>query len=196
MNTRRAYSMAVRGQKAAATRDRILDATQRLFTDPTSSLTLEQIAAESGVSVQTVLRAFGSKPDLLLAAIGTLRSTEQREVDDPPVTTAEAVTRLFDDYEQIGNRVIRMLAEEHRVPGFVQVAAEGRARHRAWVEAAFAAQLTPFRGRQRVEVVTALVAATDVYLWQLLRRDLGLGRSTAEAVTNRLVTGAVAPTRG
>ena len=191
MNTPRAYSMALRGQQAAATRDRILDTTQRLFADPSSSLTLEQIAAESGVSVQTVLRAFGSKHDLLLAAIGTLRATEEREIEHPPATTTEAVTRLFDDYEVIGDRVIRMLAEEHRVPGFAEVAAEGRTRHRAWVNAAFAAQLRNYRGRQRTEVVTALVAATDIYLWQLLRRDLGLTRAAAEAVIDRLVTGAV-----
>ena len=80
LNTVRAYSMAVRGQRAATTRERILYATQQLFVDPSSSLTLEQIAAESDASVQTVLRAFGSKQDLLLAAIGTLRATEQRDV--------------------------------------------------------------------------------------------------------------------
>ena len=148
------------------------------------------------VSVQTVLRAFGNKETLILEAIGTFRPTELSILDGPPRSVGQAVTRSFDDYEEIGDRVIRMLAEEHRIPGLAEVAAVGRTMHRAWVEAAFAAQLTPFRGRQRVEVVTALVAATDVYLWQLLRRDLGLGRSTAEAVTNRLVTGAVAPTRG
>jgi AcrR family transcriptional regulator len=192
MNSARGYSMAVRSLRAAATRDRILEVTQELFVDPSSDLTLEQIAARSSVSVQTVLRAFGSKERLLLAAIGTMRETEEREVKDPPASIAEAVERVFEDYERIGDRVIRMLAEEHRIPGLSEVAGEGRARHRAWVEAAFAAPLSAHRGRRRKEVVTALVAATDVYLWQLLRRDLQLDRKAAEAVVNRLVKGALA----
>ncbi len=36
---------------------------------------------------------------------------------------AAAVTALFDDYESIGDRVIRMLAEEHRVEGLAEMAA-------------------------------------------------------------------------
>jgi AcrR family transcriptional regulator len=184
--------MAVRGQRAAATRDRILDVTQDLFADAASELTLERVADKSGVSVQTVLRAFGSKSQLLLAAIGTLRSTADREVTDPPSTTSEAVTRVFDDYEQIGDRVIRLLVEEYRVPGLAEVAAEGRERHRAWVQAAFAGWLSGLRGRRRTEVVTSLVAATDVCLWKLLRRDLGLERKAAEAVVDRLVRGVLA----
>jgi len=40
-------------------------------------------------------------------------------------------------------------------------------------------------------VVAALVAATDVYVWKLLRRDQGLDRAAAEHVVRRLVEGAV-----
>jgi hypothetical protein len=43
---------------------------------------------------------------------------------------------LFDDYEVIGDRVIRMLAEEHRIAGFAEVAATGRLMHRRWVTTA------------------------------------------------------------
>ncbi len=183
--------MAKRGQQAAATRGRIVHVAQALFEDPASDLTLESIAKKSGVSVQTVLRAFQTKEGLLLAVVDTMRGTEVREVHDPPKTTAEAVARVYDDYERIGDRVIRMLAEEHRIPGLAEAAKEGRARHRAWVQAAFAAPLSPYRGRRRKEVVTALVAATDVYLWKLLRRDTGLPRKAAEAVIDRLVRGAL-----
>jgi hypothetical protein len=35
------------------------------------------------------------------------------------------------------------------------------------------------------------LAATDVYLWKLLRRDVGLDKPDAEAVIVRLVQGAL-----
>ena len=82
-----------------------------------------------------------------------------------------------------------MLAEEHRIPGLEGVAAEGRERHRAWVEAAFADQLARAAPRERRTVLAALLAATDVYVWKLLRRDLGLDRRASQAAVERLVHG-------
>lgn len=145
----------------------------------------------AGVSVQTVLRAFGSKEGLILDAIGTFRLREGRVLAGPARSVGEAVTVLFEDYEQIGDRVIRMLADEHRIPGFAEVAAGGRESHRSWVEATFSTQLAALPARQRDGVVMALIAATDVYVWKLLRRDLGLDRKAAEAVMVRLIRGAL-----
>jgi AcrR family transcriptional regulator len=168
-----------------------VDAAQALFVDRSTEFTLDRIAASSGVSVQTVLRLFGSKEELILAAIGTFRqSTEPRYVG-PSGSIGAVVERLFDDYEEIGDRVIRMLAEEHRIAGFADIAAIGRAKHRDWVTAAFGEYLAPFRGRRRTVVSTALLAATDVYVWQLLRRDLELDRTTSQAIVERLVRGAL-----
>lgn len=84
-----------------------------------------------------------------------------------------------------------MLAEEHRVPGFAEVAAEGREQHRQWLAAAFAPELASTRGRERSRRLDALVAATDVYVWKLLRRDLGRSRAESERVVVRLVRGAL-----
>lgn len=181
----------VRAERAAATRERILDAAQALFVDPSREFTLERVASAAGVSVQTVLRGFGSREGLILEAIGTLRDSVSPVSVDAFTTVGGAVTSLFDDYERIGDRVIRMLAEEQRIPGFAEVAARGREMHRLWVEAAFADRLRGLRGRARTTVVTALVAATDVYVWQLLRRDLHLDRPSAETIVVRLVEGAL-----
>lgn len=84
-----------------------------------------------------------------------------------------------------------MLAEEFRIPGFAEVAAIGRSKHRAWVTAAFSEQLAGYRGRKRTVVLTALLAATDVYVWKLLRRDLDLDRKTSQSIVERLITGAL-----
>ena len=209
MNTRRAYSSQVRQEKAAATRQRIIDAARELFADPAHDFTLERTAAMAGVSVQTVLRAFGNKEHLILEAVGTFRQSEGRQVIRPARTVEDAVATLFDDYEQIGDRVIRMLAEEHRIPGFAAVAAGGRRvqdeHHRmrgfagvgaggrrmarGWVEATCAPQLKAHPARHRAGILVALLAATDVYVWKLLRRDLGLDRSAAQSTVARLIRG-------
>src|SRR5438067_326138 len=111
MKSARGYSMAVRGQKAAATRQRILEAARELFADQSGEFTLDNVAAAAGTTVQTVLRAYVNKEALILEAIGSFRASEPAPA--PPLrTVGEVVVRLFDDYEEIGDRAIRMLAEE------------------------------------------------------------------------------------
>lgn len=185
--TGRPYTMTTRAARADVTRARIVAAAQEQFASPDGDLTLDGVARAAGVSVRTVLRAFGSREGLVLAAIDTMRADTRRAVAELPKTAPERVTRLFDDYETIGDRVVRMLEEEHRIPGFAEVAAEGRQRHRDWVTAAFGDQLRGTRGTDRRLAVDALVAATDVYLWKLLRRDLGRSREDAERVVQMLV---------
>ena len=86
--------MAVRGEQAAATRSRILDAARAQFDLRSSDFTLDTVATAAGVSVQTVLRAFGSKHGLVIAAIGTDRAELLREsaiwraYDLPPAIAA------------------------------------------------------------------------------------------------------------
>ena len=187
--------MELRGKKAAATRERVLEVTQELFAAKSTEFTLESVASTAGTSVQTVLRAFGNKEKLILEAVGSFRATVPPR-DELPRSVGEAVARLFDDYEVIGDRVIGMLAEEHRIPGLALVAAEGRERHRAWVEAAFAIQLAGCPSRVRRSVVPALLAATDVYVWKLLRRDLALDRREAQAAVERLIRGVLTDDKG
>ena len=181
--------MATRARQAEATRQRILEAARDLFDTKSSGFTLDNVVAAAGTSIQTVLRAFGSKESLILTAIGTFhdrfRSFEQA------ASLEQAVAQLFDDYEEIGNRVVRILAEENQVAGFAEVARTVREHHRQWAETVFEAQLRRHPARARESVVTALLAATDVYVWKVLRRDLCLDRPTAEAATLRLVRGAL-----
>ena len=183
--------MTVRDQKAAATRQRILDVARDLFTESTT-FTLDEVARQAGTSVQTVLRAFGSKERLVVAAIGTIREDAPAR-GEVPTSMPDAIDQLFDDYEEIGDRVMRVLAEEDRIPEFAAAAETGRAQHRAWVETAFAPGLHALPSRERRDATTALVAATDVYVWKLLRRDLGLDRRAAQRAVTRLVRGALSP---
>ena len=60
----------------------------------------------------------------------------------------------------------------------------------------FAEQQTTHPTRQRGRVLVALLAATDVYVWKLLRRDLCLDRKASESAVGRLVRGALVNEKG
>ena len=62
---KRTYNAALRQEQAQMTRARIVDAARRLLTRGTySSVTMEEIAKEAGVSYQTVYAVFGTKLQL------------------------------------------------------------------------------------------------------------------------------------
>ncbi len=92
--------------------------------------------------------------------------------------------------------MIRVLAAEHRIPAFAEIAKSGRERHRTWVKGAFAGELAKHAAPEREAVLLGLLAATDVYVWKLFRRDFGLGRKKAEAAVERLVRGVLDSKRG
>jgi AcrR family transcriptional regulator len=67
---RRTYLSPRRAQQAAETRTLVLKAATRLFAERGWAATgMRDVAREAGVSVETVYSAFGSKSDLLMAAI-------------------------------------------------------------------------------------------------------------------------------
>ena len=99
MEVKRTYSSAVRAERAAATRQRIVDAAQALFVDGSIEFTLDRVVASSRVSVQTVLRLFGSKEALVLAAIGTFRESLEPRFVGPSGSIGAIVAPLFEDYE-------------------------------------------------------------------------------------------------
>jgi hypothetical protein len=63
----------------------------------------------------------------------------------------------------------------------------GRQAHRKWIETAFAPQLHARQGAARARLLHALIVATDVYTWKLLRRDLRLDRRAAENLVEDMV---------
>lgn len=186
--------MAARAQAAAQTRQRILEAATRLvgerFYDEVS---LSDIAREAGVAVQTVLRQFGSKEGLTEAAVarGTAQVRRQRWAAAPG-DLAAAVRGLAEHYEAWGERSLRFLAQEQRIAAMRRVTDAGRALHHAWVDHAFGPRLQRASGAARTRLRARLVAATDVYVWKILRRDLGLDARATEATLRELVAAIVA----
>jgi AcrR family transcriptional regulator len=178
----RPYRMVARAEAAAATGERILDAAVEAFWElPPETFSLEEVAGRAGVSVQTVIRRFGGRNGLLVAAGEREAERVRRHRDEAPVGDVEGSVRvLVDHYEELGDRVLKMLAEEDRVPGLREIADRGRSLHRQWCARVFATTLAGRAGVERRRRLAQLVAICDVYTWKLLRRDAGLSRRQTE----------------
>jgi AcrR family transcriptional regulator len=182
----RAYVMKARAEKAAATKERIVKSAADLIVERTlDGLTLEAIAERAGVAARTILRIFGSKEQVFAAAINAEGRRGHGALHPGDVKATIGV--LFDDYEKIGDAVILRLADEGRIPSLDASLKSGRDNHRRWIAESFAPQLSSVDKTERVELLNALLVATDVYVWKLLRRDFGLGRRAAEKVLCRIV---------
>jgi AcrR family transcriptional regulator len=190
---RRPYTMVARAEAAAATRARILDAAVEAFWElPGEQVSLDEVARRAEVTVQTVLRAFGSKDQLVMKALIALsEETQPIKLPRVPGDVAEAVTIFFDLYEEVGDFVIQQLGDEPRLPGLKPEIDAGRRGHANWIEEAFAPFLARSEAQERSQMFHALMVATDVYVWKLLRRDQKLDRGDAEAVMRQLINGVI-----
>jgi AcrR family transcriptional regulator len=193
VKVRRAYVMRARADSAEATRRRVLDAAvASLWQRRVSEVRLEDIAAQAAVTVQTVLRIFGTRAALIEAAWDAARDriVEQREAAAPGDVDG-TLRVLFDHYEELGDFVIRNLADEHQLPELAAWLERGRTVHRRSMQRQFAPWLSRLAPGERKELTDCLVAACDVYTWKLFRRDLGLSRSEAQGRVHRLVSGLI-----
>jgi AcrR family transcriptional regulator len=186
--------MSTRAQAAAATRERLLAAAWRHFaTRPYEDVRLSEIAADAAVTVQTLHASFGTKDQLFGAAFLAWGELVIAGRNAAPVgRVAEAVANLFEHYEPHGDAVLRLLSQEERFPAIRQMTDAGRTYHRQWAERTFEPLLRGQRGRARQRRLSAIVVASDLLVWKLLRRDMELDRAEAERVVVDMVQ-AVAP---
>lgn len=170
------------------TRHQILEAAGEIIsTEEFDALSMRRVATRAGVSLSTVIRHFGTKDALLAALVAhgdddVERVDKRRQIDQGDV--AAAVRVVVDDYEQEGDQLLHMLAQEHRFPELAKLMDIGRRGHREWVRWAFAPQLRRRSGARRTQLEDLLVVGTDVYTWKLLRRDKGhSAKATAATMT-------------
>jgi AcrR family transcriptional regulator len=132
---KRSYRGHVQAEVAALTAQRILQAALVLFEEQwLDHITFEQIAERAGVTVQTIIRRFGFK-EQLIAEVGRLayREVTQQRDEAPVGDIAGAIENLLAHYETVGKRALRTLSQEERDPVLHQMAEEGRLYHRQWV---------------------------------------------------------------
>ena len=183
--------MTARAAKTEATRARIRASAMQLYCERAiEDFTLDEVAERAGTTVQTVLRAYASKDNLIYAALDELATSGVPLKPTPPGDVAAAVRAIYDIYETIGDLVIQRLSDERRRPSLKPSLDQGRVNHRDWVKSAFAPQLERHHGGPRTQLLNIVVVATDVYVWKLLRRDRALSRAAAETIVRRMITSA------
>jgi AcrR family transcriptional regulator len=184
--------MTARAAKAEATRARIRASAMEVYLqEPIEDFTLETVAIRAGTTVQTVLRIFGSKDELVYAALEEMAAGGVFLKPAQPGDVRAAVTSFFDIYESVGDLVMQRLSEERRRPALKATLDQGRENHRDGVKTAFAPQLERLHGAARAQLLSALIVITDVYVWKLLRRDMALGRAASEAIVRNMVLGII-----
>lgn len=191
MKTTRTYTMGARAEAVAETRQRIIEALfdlgrERLFPD----ISLDDVAAAAGVSVQTILRHFKSRAGLAEATMDHAIATVTEERQTPVGDVDAAVAVIVGHYEGRGQTALLMLAQESSDPQVAELTRRGRAMHRAWVREVFA----PWAGPGD-PLIDLLVVATDVYTWKLLRIDRRYSRARTEQLIHRMVTSLLAGAR-
>lgn len=188
---RRGYRMVKRNASAAETRRRIIRATIELYGERFhDQITLEDIADRAGVTVQTVLRRFGSRDGLMDACseAGAAEVGAQR-AEAPVGDVPGIVDNVFEHYEEWSRPVLLSLAQEDRVPQLKRITKRGREMHREWVRTVFEPFLAKARDRSLLEA--QLAALTDVYVWKLLRQDAGLDRDRASTALIEMIEATV-----
>lgn len=182
----RTYDMTNRAAHASRTAERITARTEEMLaTIPVDEITLQSIAAGSDVSVQTVLRHMGSRDGCFRAARERVVARIEAQLGhSEPGDVGAAISELFAHYESEGRLVLNLLLQEND-EGLMarEVVETGRTYHRAWVERCFG----PLLNEPDEEAIDALVVATDLYVWKLLRLDLRRSENAAQSVVRRMV---------
>jgi AcrR family transcriptional regulator len=182
----RQYRMRARAQATAVTRAAILRAVLELHLERFHhEITLDLVAERARVTVQTVLRHFGSRDALIAAAAEQATRDIVMQRSAAPVGDIDgAVDNLLDHYDEWGSTALRLLAQEEMVPQLRAIADAGRAAHHAWVDRTFAPELA---ASTEPHLRATLIAITDVYAWKVLHVDLGLDRAAmAEALSGMI----------
>ena len=165
---RRRYHSPLRAGQAEQTRRRVLDAAFRLFVERGyAGTTIAAVAAEAGVSPETIYVTLGGKRGLLEGVIVMAIAGE----DDPPTEENEwweMVAQLPDPYERLEKMAAyscRILARTGPIHAVIRGAAD---------KEAFAAAL----GRR---LLNDRLSNQTERIRQYLRRNLRRGLSVAEA---------------
>ena len=187
----RQYRMSARADAAELTGQRIIDCMlDRLRTTPYERIRLDDVAADAGVTSQTVIRRFGSKPVLMTTTVerelGRIAAKREAALRS---SSAETIRALIEHYDEYGLLILKTYSEASLVPGLPEIVARGRAYHLDWCRRAFSEYLPPqpdeeFRQRRLAQIVSVCDATT----WRILRFDGDLSSAQTELAITELLT--------
>jgi len=190
---KQSYDNTNRRLKAEETKLSIMKALGRLWEQyPLHEITLDMVAGEAEVTKRTILRKFGSKEGLLSESLahdpaGISAERGQAKVGD----VDDILQTLLDNYERMGEAAIRTIHLEPELEIARKIGEQGRAQHRAWCKKVFAPFLpAPEAPGYEVQLV-AFIAATEIYLWKLMRKDLKMSKQKTFSVFKNMVEGLI-----
>jgi AcrR family transcriptional regulator len=178
---------------AAETRREILAAARRLFAEHGfASTSVQQIAEESGVAVQTIYSSVGSKAALILALNDLIDeeadvaglAAELPEETDPSLLIAKGVHLTRQLNERCGDLIRAVLSAEPSEPDAAAALADGMRRHQQGASqlaqrladlGALGAGTTPERAGAAFSMMTSAAS------WRQLIRGAGWTFDEAEA---------------
>ena len=142
--------------------------------------------------MRTILRKFGSKDGLFeeCLAYDSANISKNRDVAKPG-DLDHIIRTLIDNYEEIGDAAIRTIMLEPEMEIARKIGEKGREVHRMWCAKMFASFLPNRQATQYEIELSAFVAATEIYLWKLLRKDLKMDKEEVITVFTKLVKGLV-----
>ncbi len=189
----RSYTQTARADGRRETHRRILDAHIALVAERGAlRVPLADVAEKSGVTVQTVLRHFGSADGLRAATHDYAQQLVRLERAVPVGDAPAAVAAVVAQYEARADAMLVLLAHEATDEGARRLTTGARAAHRDWVRHVFADVLAGLVPAAREELVDLLVVATDLQTWRVLRREIGLSHRRTEERMLRLVRAVLA----
>ena len=184
--------MVRRREQAEATAQRLLDAAwARFSTLPYESVRLSDVAAEAGVTVQTLHTKFGTKEELFTAAMSRWMAAQGSARVVARVGDIDDIVRvLYDNYDDQGEVGLRVMAQEDRIPAVRGYAELGRQWQRTWVATVFEPYLAR-SPRDRADLHESLIVACDILTWRLLRLEIGHPTTDARRIVRGMISALV-----
>lgn len=184
---KRTYRSKLRAEQTEATRRRILDAARLLFArQGYQGATMEQLAEEAGVAIQTVYGAFGSKHNLAVAVINDVLANmgipEMARQAGDIADAQEALRYAAHINRLIGERIVDLDSllsnvDLHRI---AQVDDRHRERSIAGVLAVVIAAPQRRQDLSDDEIRDTLLALTSKTLYRMLVQERGWSPETYE----------------
>jgi AcrR family transcriptional regulator len=171
----RPYVKVARAAAEQRTRVALLDAAQEaFFTGRWEQTALDSIAAEAGVTKQTLLRHFGSKDGLLEQTFQrAFERVRDQRMRAPAADIEGAVENLLDHYHAVGDASLKISAMQG--DGAIEdIGRRARQLHYDWIDHAFGGWLTRLPAPERKRVRAALITLCDVRPWSILVHELHL----------------------
>lgn len=192
MNSKKqSYDNSKRLIEAENTRHEIINAFGKLWTRYSiNEITLDMVSNEAGVTTRTIMRKFGSKEGLLSETLPALTADiESLRTVTKPGDIDEILQVLLSNYETMGEAAIRTINLEPELEIAREIGREGRELHRRWCIEVFSPYL-PKQNTPEFEIqLASFIAATEIYLWKLIRKDLKLSKEKTRAVFKNLIEG-------